>query len=160
MNYHCDPLLYITGRHGAPDAADPKERQAREQPGARQVQPRHRRLDARAVGHDVQAAVVRDIALPRKPPTSEPGHVTFNECVRAAVASPRSSAERSAALMLGKGGVSHDVRAAAACHAAAQASHVASQTPSTGHNPDVAEPARSGHLRTPNRLCTGSRGPS
>jgi len=153
-------MLYITGQHGAPDAADPEERQAREQPGARQVQPRHGRLDARAVGHDVQAPVVRDIALPRTPPTSEPGHVTCTECVRAAVASPRSSAERSAALMPGKGGVSHDARAAAASHMAAQASHVVCQTPSTGHGPDVAEPARSGRLRTPSCKCTGSRGPS
>ena len=49
----------------SPHAADPEQGQAREQARALQVQPRHRGLDAGAVRHNVQAPVVRHIALPR-----------------------------------------------------------------------------------------------
>ena len=46
-----------------PHAADPEQGQAREQARALQVQPRHRRLDARALRHNVQAPIVRHITL-------------------------------------------------------------------------------------------------
>ena len=47
----------------APDALEPEQAEAGEQARPRQVQPRHRLLDAAAVRHYVQAAIVRHIAL-------------------------------------------------------------------------------------------------
>jgi len=65
----CDPEVGPvsgsgTGARAAPHAAHPEQRQPRQQPRAAQVQAGHRRLDARALGHNVQAAVVRHVALP------------------------------------------------------------------------------------------------
>ena len=51
------------GREPAPDAADPEEAEARQQARTRQVQPRQRVADAAALGHHVQAPVVRHVAL-------------------------------------------------------------------------------------------------